>query len=546
VATPAAVVSILVLAADPHGLAGPPLQGEAHQIRQSLGAGPAGLALTLEAQVVGQAADLSRWLLQRDPVILHLSVAGESGADIFLREDHHIRPVSEEALAGLIAAAGGRLECVVLSGCWSAQRADALLGQVRCVVGVPGPAETEATRAFSAGFYRALALGKGYREACELGQEEIRRQRREASAAAQFATHDPDFVDGATGRPRATRAVSKALPREAAPVPLFPLWFGTHRRSIDQGQPGLGFSGERDGRMHLGWCQVAVPRSHRIGQTEPSWWQQLWNKLLRRPDERLRILGLAAEEEGAFWEELRSTLAGERGESERQALVYLHGYNVTFEQAAIRAAQIGMDLQFAGVTAFYSWPSRGRLSSYTYDEAAVDSSEKYVRRFLVELIERTGVRKVHVIAHSMGNRALLRVAREVTRALGRKPFGQVVLAAPDVDADLFADLADAYAESADRTTLYVSSRDRALALSQLLHDYPRAGYEPPTTVVPGIDTVQAAGVDLTLLGHGYYAEARPCLADIHTVLTTDTKVGRRFGVREELTEDGRKYWRLAP
>jgi len=338
-----------------------------------------------------------------------------------------------------------------------------------------------------------------------------------------------------------THFVSKG----AAP-PQYYLWFGTHRRPFDPKTLAHGFTNERDQTMHFGRCRVVIPNSHKIATTQPSWWERLWNDLIKVPNERIRLVGLKTlADRITFLEDLRVALA-ERQSTERQVLVYLHGFNVSFEEAAICAAQIGCDLQFPGVTAFYSWPSRGHLAAYTYDEATIDASEKYIRDFLLLLLSLEGVERLHVIAHSMGNRALLRITREITHTLGRKPFGQVVLAAPDVDANVFADLAGAYAEAAERTTLYVSSRDRALFASSRLHDYSRAGYTPPVAVVDGIDTIDVAGVDLTVLGHGYYAEVRACMADIHGVLTQPSvSPGDRFGVRAE-ESDGGRYWRLAP
>ena len=38
---------------------------------------------------------------------------------------------------------------------------------------------------------------------------------------------------------------------------------------------------------------------------------------------------------------------------------------------------------------------------------------------------------------------------------------------------------------------------------------------PPTLVLPGIDTVNVTNADLTMLGHGYVAEARDVLIDMH-------------------------------
>ena len=95
------------------------------------------------------------------------------------------------------------------------------------------------------------------------------------------------------------------------------------------------------------------------------------------------------------------------------ALVFLHGYRVSFEDAAIQAAQIGADLALGGATAFFSWPSRGRLFGYTADEASIEASEVQITQFLVDFAERSEARSVHVIAHSMGNRGLLRAVQRI-------------------------------------------------------------------------------------------------------------------------------------
>jgi esterase/lipase superfamily enzyme len=85
-----------------------------------------------------------------------------------------------------------------------------------------------------------------------------------------------------------------------------------------------------------------------------------------------------------------------------------------------------------------------------------------------------------------------------------------------VDAAVFRNLARVHSALAQRTTLYVSSKNQTVAGSGALHYYPRAGYIPPITIVPGIDTIEVSEVDISLLGHGYFAEARDLLLDIYT------------------------------
>jgi hypothetical protein len=96
---------------------------------------------------------------------------------------------------------------------------------------------------------------------------------------------------------------------------------------------------------------------------------------------------------------------------------------------------------------------------------------------------------------------------------------------------------------AERATLYVSTRDFAVEASRWLHDFPRAGLMPPVLVVPDIDTINVANVDLTQLGHGYVAEARDGLADIHHLVRQDTPPERRFGLRAVNSPDGAgRFW----
>src|SRR5260370_30428698 len=133
---------------------------------------------------------------------------------------------------------------------------------------------------------------------------------------------------------------------------------------------------------------------------------------------------------------------------EPQALVFLHGYNVSFEDAAIRAAQIGYDLKVPGPVAFFSWPSRGNLAAYPADEASIEASEQPIADFLVEFAQNCKTRdttpKLHLIAHSMGNRGFLRALQRIAASAelrGKVHFNEIILAAPQLDRDRFLSLA---------------------------------------------------------------------------------------------------------
>jgi addiction module HigA family antidote len=320
------------------------------------------------------------------------------------------------------------------------------------------------------------------------------------------------------------------------------VWYGTNRKPrVKKGT--LTYSTSRDGTVHYGFCRVFVPKSHKIGSTGSSLLRRVWTG----KDDRLRLKNCGEMTSSAYWQAIRVHLATVPTDKQI-AVVFVHGYNVSFEESALRAAQIAVDLSIDGVMAFFSWPSRGRLHRYLADGESIQVSESAITNFLVDFATLSGAQSVHVIAHSMGNRAVVRALSRIAEAAqqrSNKPFEQIILAAADVDADLFVQLSSSFARVAARTTLYVSTRDIASWISELLHDYQRAGLIPPILIAPGVDTINVTNVDLGLLGHNYVAEARGVLMDIHQLIAHGTPPERRFGLRSS-SNDGKPFWIIGP
>src|SRR5205085_4073076 len=105
---------------------------------------------------------------------------------------------------------------------------------------------------------------------------------------------------------------------------------------------------------------------------------------------------------------------------------------------ARQTAQLVRDLHFQGAPILYSWPSKDKLLAYTEDEDTVTWTTFHLRDFLQELGQRSHAMKIHLIAHSMGNRALASALQMIASKRGSNaapPFSQVVLAAPDIGVD---------------------------------------------------------------------------------------------------------------
>lgn len=331
---------------------------------------------------------------------------------------------------------------------------------------------------------------------------------------------------------------------DTSPTPtggtVYPVWFGTNRKPQNDG-----FTGERHKYLTRGRVDVHVPEAHRFGETGNPFWKRLLRFDLR--DDHLSIQKRIKLERDPFYAEIHARLAEARTEGEAaHALFFIHGYKNTFEEAAIRAAQIGYDLK-AAATAFFSWPSKGVLEGYPADEASIEASERHITDFLVEFSANCGADKLHVIAHSMGNRGLLRALQRIAAnaaTQGKVKFGQIFLAAPDVDSDLFRDLAYLYRQFAERATLYASRGDWPVWLSDKYHAAPRVGYFPPYTVAKDlVDTIAVPDFNVDLLGHSYFAQAEALLYDIYGLMRADKNPAQRPRIEPDF--DGEtSFWKL--
>jgi len=305
----------------------------------------------------------------------------------------------------------------------------------------------------------------------------------------------------------------------------YPVWFGTNRKPIDPRNLELGFGSEADDHLYYGKRIVRIPLSHRAGELG----SPMWRRLLTGVDDRLTLDPATALSEEAFARDVRAFL-GTLDPADRNVLVYIHGFNTSFDEAAKRAAQLGFDLKVPGITAFYSWPSLANITAYAGDLARIEASEQLLADFLVQTTTLVGRGKVHLIAHSMGNRGLLAAMHRATTQAALRTgvrFGQIFLAAPDVDARSFAQLASVYPLAAEHTTLYVADQDKALLALEWATAEARAGGAPPVLVLPGIDTVRVRGWSLFRLGHSYVAEDASVLRDIRTVLHWQESPERR-------------------
>jgi esterase/lipase superfamily enzyme len=338
------------------------------------------------------------------------------------------------------------------------------------------------------------------------------------------------------------RSARPALEADLSGAPghaVMKVFFATDRDLSGDRHPARLFGSAR-GQLRYGSCEVSIPREHRMGDLEtPS--------LLRLefgPDPERHVVLLSAEiaDRDSYMAELRRTVDAA---GERSALLYIHGYRTTFEDAARRTGQLAYDLGFRGVPAFYSWPSQGKLSGYIVDESNVEWTQADLAAFLADFLQQSEAEHVYLIAHSMGNRAMTKATASVIAARPELAarIREIILAAPDIDADVFRQqLLPALAGVPNPLTLYASSDDSALRVSKAMHGYARAGESGAGLVVAkGVETIDASGVDTSFIRHSYFAEQRSALSDMYYLIEQQTRAAERFGLQAVEGATGR-YW----
>jgi esterase/lipase superfamily enzyme len=295
--------------------------------------------------------------------------------------------------------------------------------------------------------------------------------------------------------------------------------------------------------LTYGFCDVSIPRDHRMGELEaPSIWRL---QLRDDPEKHVIVLTTKSESTPEFYQRVADRLAQS---ASKQALVFIHGFNQTFEDAAKRTAQIAYDLAFEGPAIAFSWPSQGGVLDYLKDQRNADLSAQLLETFLLRLKGSSKQVTIHLIAHSMGNRVLAGALEHIAatdQSANTRPLREVAMMAPDIDAALFRQVAGKISATAERVTLYASSQDGALHVAQKLAGYPRAGEGgADIVVVAGVDTVDASSVQTSALGlgHSYYADNSAILSDLFA-LVRGRRPEERFGL-QPVTGAAGLYWRF--
>ena len=296
--------------------------------------------------------------------------------------------------------------------------------------------------------------------------------------------------------------------------------------------------------LKYGVTQVSVPKTHTFG-----WVERPSNFLIFKGKEKIGHHVVITKLEALELEKFREILSLKLSNvDESDILIFVHGFNVTFAESIRQTAQIAYDLHFLGVPLTYSWPSQGnpKLTKYMTDEESVKYTNSHLVTFLKEVIAHKGNANIHILAHSMGTRAVANAVKEIALTHDTPQFKNVILAAPDIDADVFkVNLYPYLKKATEKITIYASSTDKALGISKMLHGWKKrlgSGGEN-ITVLNDIVMVDATGIDTSFLGHSYFAEKEILVNDLRAVVQKSLPPQQRPNLLERIKHK-MFYWKF--
>ncbi len=191
------------------------------------------------------------------------------------------------------------------------------------------------------------------------------------------------------------------------------------------------------------------------------------------------------------------------------AALYVHGFGTSLHECWQYASETRVRSQSRVPWISFCWPSNGAgvarptrdavfTGAYVNDSVAAVASQPAFVRAAEAMLEAIPAGQLMFVAHSLGSQLLgdaLGAPGALRTRLMTDRARAIVFAAPDVEVNRFADVfVPALLPLAERTVVYVSSRDRMLSLSRARSGAVRAGANVRTPLLrAGLETVDATG-----------------------------------------------------
>lgn len=237
------------------------------------------------------------------------------------------------------------------------------------------------------------------------------------------------------------------------------IYVATTRAKADE--PRQVYSRGRGDTPTFARIDISVPASHKVGAVE----RPRGDK--PDPSKYFTARSLAGiPDANAFASQVVAQSRTEGG----RIVVFVHGYNTSFDASVYRVTQIAHDAGYDGTPVLFSWASGGSMLDYVYDRDSATAARDALEQ-LIRSLGRAGAGRIDIVAHSMGTWLTMEALRQLAIAGDRDIGGQlgdVVLASPDIDVDVFKSQMRRYGVPDRPFFVLLSGDDRALRISSLI------------------------------------------------------------------------------
>jgi esterase/lipase superfamily enzyme len=321
--------------------------------------------------------------------------------------------------------------------------------------------------------------------------------------------------------------------------------FATNRKYVTEKDRKNWFSADWSKKLTYGIVDVSIAEHKKVGEFDSTW--------IRRYiyfDGKPPVMVVPDSVRLVPKDRWLAQLVDHPEMARRGIFLFVHGFNVSFEDAARRSGQIVSDIGFEGPAVFFSWPSQAKTSptGYVADLEAADNSVEALYGLMVDLAKQFPDKRIYVIAHSMGTQILTKAfVRFKKDDILRTSFAELILAAPDMDVRFFEEREETMLTNNPNVTLYAHANDEALKLSKTF----RAGFQrlgeggPNIKVAKGMDSIDASDIPsdgFFSLNHSYIGDSNRMIFDIAMLIRNGLDPKQR-NLREVPKSDWR-YWVL--
>jgi esterase/lipase superfamily enzyme len=238
---------------------------------------------------------------------------------------------------------------------------------------------------------------------------------------------------------------------------------------------------------------VSIPPTHQVGRIE---WPL---ESIANPQTEFATVRIAPADSDAVeaWFQAQN--------AEGHVVIFVHGFNVPFDGAVYRLAQLIADAEPMAAPILFTWPSLGSAFAYVYDRESAAYSRDALEDLLRTAAANPRVTSITILAHSMGTWLAMETLRQYAMRSGRidPKINNVILASPDLDADVFRMQFLSLGEERPNFTFLIARDDRALLISRLLAagvtrvgsaDITREPYRSALAQVEGVTVVDMTGL----------------------------------------------------